>query len=53
MNAANRPLLDGWMAGTASAQIFIYYQKPYKITESGEIEDDKNSGKQFYVTDGK
>jgi hypothetical protein len=32
-NEKYRPIFEGWMKGTGPAHLFIYYQKPYKITE--------------------
>jgi dynein heavy chain len=41
------------MKGTGPAHIFIYYQKPYKVLDSGEIVENPGSTDQFFVTDGK
>lgn len=42
------------MKGMGPAQLFIYYQVPYKFNDSGEI-DERRSGdhKEFFVTHGK
>jgi hypothetical protein len=45
------PLLDGFFNGTGSPRIFVYYQHPYKINDSGEVKE-YGTHKEFYVTDG-
>ena len=44
---------DAWMKGTGPAHLFIYYQRPYKITDSGEIDEYRGGREEFFVTDGK
>ena len=41
------------MKGTGPAHLFIYFQKPYKITDQGEIEEIRGSREEFLVSDGK
>lgn len=41
------------MSGQGPAQLFVYYQKPYKINEQGEPEELKQQPHEFIVTDGK
>ena len=41
------------MKGTGPAHLFIYFQKPYKITDQGEIEEIRGSREEFFVSDGK
>ena len=41
------------MKGTGPAHLFIYYQKPYKVTDQGEVEEVRGSREEFFVTDGK
>ena len=41
------------MKGTGPAHLFIYYQKPYKVTDQGEIEEYRGGREEFFVTDGK
>ena len=48
----NRALLDKWMAGQGPAHLFVYYQKPYKITDQGEVEELRQPP-EFIVTYGK
>ena len=40
------------MSGQGPAHLFIYYQKPYKINEQGEVEELRQPV-EFVVTDGK
>ena len=40
------------MAGTGPAHLFVYYQKPYRMNEQGEIEELRQPA-EFIVTDGK
>ena len=40
------------MAGTGPAHLFVYYQKPYRMNEQGEIEELRQPA-EFVVTDGK
>jgi hypothetical protein len=40
------------MKGTGPAHLFIYYQKPYKVTDQGEIEEYRGGRDEFFVTDG-
>jgi hypothetical protein len=40
------------MAGQGPAHIFVYYQKPYKLNEQGEVEELRQPA-EFQVTDGK
>ena len=40
------------MAGQGPAHLFIYYQKPYKLNEQGEVEELRQPA-EFIVTDGK
>ena len=44
-------LIDDFMKGNGTNRIFVYYQIPYKITDSGEIQD-QGSHQEFFVTDG-
>jgi len=39
------------MAGQGPAHLFIYYQKPYKLNEQGEVEELRQPA-EFLVTDG-
>jgi hypothetical protein len=39
------------MAGQGPAHLFIYYQKPYKLNEQGEVEELRQPA-EFIVTDG-
>lgn len=39
------------MKGNGTNRIFVYYQIPYKIVDSGEIHD-VGSHQEFFVTDG-
>jgi len=48
----NKNIFENWMKGTGPAHIFIYYQKPYKVLDSGEIVENPGSTDQFFVTDG-
>ena len=41
------------MKGTGPNHLFIYYQKPYKMTDQGEIDEVRGSREEFFVTDGK
>lgn len=41
------------MKGQGSAHLFVYYQKPYRVTETGEIDEYKGGREEFYITDGK
>ena len=41
------------MKGTGPAHLFVYYQRPYKVTDQGEIEEYRGGREEFYVTDGK
>ena len=41
------------MKGTGPAHLFIYFQKPYKITDQGEIDEIRGSREEFLVSDGK
>ena len=50
-NPSFSPLFEDFFGGTGSDRIFVYYQIPYKITESGDISY-YNSPKEFFVTDG-
>ena len=45
-------MFEGFLKGTGSARVFIYYQTAYRVTESGEIIDYPGR-EEFYVTDGK
>ena len=47
-----KPMFDKWMAGQGPMHIFVYYQKPYKITAHGEIEE-LRQGPELIATDGK
>jgi len=48
---SHQPLFEDFFKGAGPSRIFIYYQTPYKITESGEIFDYAGP-KEFFVTDG-
>lgn len=41
------------MAGQGPAHLFVYYQKPYKLNEQGDVEEIRSSSPEFQVTDGK
>lgn len=41
------------MDGSGPAHLFVYYQKPYKVTDQGEIEEILGSREEFFVSDGK
>jgi hypothetical protein len=47
----NKQLFDRWMAGQGPAHLFVYYQKPYRMNEQGEIEELRQPH-EFVVTDG-
>ena len=47
-----KQILERWMAGTGPAHLFVYYQKPYKVNEQGEIEELRQAV-DWFVTDGK
>lgn len=40
------------MKGEGPAHLFVYYQKPYKLNEQGEVEELRQPA-EFLVTDGK
>ena len=40
------------MAGQGSPQLFVYYQPPQRVTDSGEVQT-LNAHDEFFVTDGK
>ena len=40
------------MAGQGPAHLFVYYQKPYRMSEQGEVEELRQPA-EFTVTDGK
>ncbi len=46
-------MYERWMSGQGPAHLFIYYQKQYKITEQGELEENRGGNKEWIVTDGK
>ena len=48
---SSQTLFDAFFKGNGPARIFVYYQTPYKITESGELVD-TGGHKEFQVTDG-
>ena len=48
----NKQIFEKWMSGAGPAHLFIYYQKPYKMNEQGEIEPLRQP-EEFIVTDGK
>ena len=48
-----RQLFDKWAAGQGAAHLFVYYQKPYRVTEQGDIEVSERQPHEFIVTDGK
>lgn len=48
---SSQALFEAFFKGHGPARIFVYYQTPYKITESGEIVD-TGGHKEFQVTDG-
>jgi dynein heavy chain len=48
----NRPIFEAWMKGTGPAHLFIYYQKPYKVTDQGEVEEVRGSREEFLFSDG-
>ena len=41
------------MQGSGPAHLFVYYQKPYKLNEQGDVEEIRSSSPEFQVTDGK
>ena len=47
-----RQLFDKWAAGQGAAHLFVYYQKPYRVTEQGDIEVSERQPHEFIVTDG-
>ena len=52
-NAKFKGTFDAWMKGTGPAHLFIYYQRPYKVTDQGEIEEYRGGREEFFVTDCK
>ena len=40
------------MAGQGPAHLFVYFQKPYRMSEQGEVEELRQPA-EFTVTDGK
>lgn len=44
-------MFDGFLKATGPARVFVYYQTPYKVTESGDIFHYEGR-EEFYVTDG-
>ena len=51
--ATNKNILDNWFKGTGPAHLFIFYQKPYKKNESGDLVEVPGSREEFTITDGK
>jgi hypothetical protein len=45
-------IFDDFQKGIGPSRIFVYYQTPYKISESGEIIDSHGQHKEFIVSDG-
>jgi len=48
----HKQLLENFFKGTGSAHLFIYYQKPYRLTESGETVEVAGARDDFFITDG-
>jgi hypothetical protein len=48
----NKTIYDKWMNGQGPAHLFVYYQKPYKMNEQGDI-DELRQPPEFIVTHGK
>jgi hypothetical protein len=46
-------VLETWFKGQGSAHIFIYYQKPYRLTDSGETVEVAGAREDFFITDGR
>lgn len=51
--ATNKNILDNWFKGTGPAHLFIFYQKPNKKNESGDLVEVPGSREEFTITDGK
>jgi hypothetical protein len=50
-NPSFQKLFDDFISGVGPLRLFVYYQQPYKINESGEI-NWYNGPKEFFVSDG-
>jgi hypothetical protein len=45
-------MIKAWMNGTGPPQLFVYYQPPQRMNDSGEIVNTSDHY-QMFVTDGK
>lgn len=51
-DAQHKNVLETWFKGSGSAHVFIYYQKPYRLTDSGETVEVAGAREDFFITDG-
>lgn len=49
---SNKSILENWFKGIGTAHIYIYYQKPFKTNDYGELIEQSQSREDFYLTDG-
>jgi len=51
MKPKYQPMLEGFMKGTGSGRLFVYYQPGYRVLDSGEIQI-VGGYNEFHITDG-